>query len=286
MSGTLPTRPWSAACSPSTRISEAVIHRAALNVVPESVAEPVRYYEANVVKTLRLIETLSKSAATVWSSAVPPRSTCRRRTSASARSLRCPRVVRTRKPRWSSRTCFVRSLRHSASDDVAALFQPGRRGSAFSNGSAGQGADSCARWLIELTRRGRPFVITGDDYPTRDGTGIRDYVNVWDLAAAHLAALERFDVALGDSTSTVVNLGTGRGTTVRELIDMFSNVVRRPLEISIGPRRPGDAVGAFARTDRAERILGWKAQRSLVKGIEYALHWYEIRSERLPDLDS
>jgi UDP-glucose 4-epimerase len=266
---------------------DAVVHCAALIVVPESVSEPVRYYEANVVKTLRLIETLLEVG-------------CHRLIFSSSASIYVPEedfsvgeesAVSPGSPYARTKVVVEDMLREVAAATplrVMSLryFNPVGSDPHFRTGLQIKEPTHALGRLIELTSRGRPFVITGDDYPTRDGTGIRDYVHVWDLAAAHLAALERFDVALGDLTCTVINLGTGRGTTVRELVDAFQDVVGRPVKTSVGPRRPGDTAGAFARTDHAERVLGWKAQHSLAKGIEDALHWYEIRSERLPDLAS
>jgi UDP-glucose 4-epimerase len=84
---------------------------------------------------------------------------------------------------------------------------------------------------------GVPFLITGTDYPTRDGSGLRDYIHIWDLAAAHLAALGRFDALPGPALA--INLGTGRGTTVRELLAEFNRAVERPVPAGEAPRRPG-----------------------------------------------
>jgi UDP-glucose 4-epimerase len=112
--------------------------------------------------------------------------------------------------------------------------------------------------MIQAYDEGVPFLVTGTDYPTRDGSGIRDYIHVWDLAAAHVAALSRFDALPGPVT--VINLGTGRGTTVRELLDTFNRVADRPLQARDAGRRPGDIASAYTRADRAERLLGWQAK--------------------------
>ena len=106
--------------------------------------------------------------------------------------------------------------------------------------------------MIQASEEGVPFQITGTDYPTRDGSGIRDYVHVWDLATAHLAALERFDALLaGPGTSSVINLGTGTGTTVRELVDAFNSVADRPIETVDVGRRPGDITAPTPERTRA-----------------------------------
>ncbi len=93
------------------------------------------------------------------------------------------------------------------------------------------------------------------------GSCLRDYVHVWDLAAAHVAALTRFD-ALPEPVS-VINLGSGTGTTVRELIVAFNRVADRRIEARSAARRPGDTAGACTRIDRAERLLGWRPQYDL-----------------------
>lgn len=104
-----------------------------------------------------------------------------------------------------------------------------------------------------------PLVVFGDDYPTPDGTCIRDYVHVDDLARAHLAALDALDrgVAVG-----ATNLGCGRGYTVREVLAETARVVGRPVPHAIGARRAGDPAALLASGDRAAALLGWRAERS------------------------
>ena len=123
-------------------------------------------------------------------------------------------------------------------------------------------------------------MITGTDWPTRDGSGIRDYVHVWDLATAHVAALTRFDALPGPVT--VINLGTGAGTTVRELLGMFNRVSDRPVEAREAARRPGDTAGAYTRTDRARRLLAWQPQYDIEDGIRHSLQWAASRDDILP----
>ena len=126
------------------------------------------------------------------------------------------------------------------------------------------------------------FNLTGVDWPTRDGSGIRDYIHIWDLASAHLKAVENFDKAIAEGSEdgvdyTVINLGTGQGVTVKEFLAAFENVVGKKLPVSIQPPRPGDVAGAFANADRAWKLLGWKAEKSIEEGIKDALKWGEVR---------
>ncbi|WP_349962646.1 UDP-glucose 4-epimerase GalE [Rhizobium sp. ZPR3] len=124
-------------------------------------------------------------------------------------------------------------------------------------------------------RSGRTFTINGTDFDTRDGTAIRDYIHVSDLAQAHVFGGEKL---LRDEGVHVYNLGTGNGTTVRELVDAVSRVSARSLPVAYGPRRAGDPPALVAAADKAERELGWVPRNSSIdRIIETALAWYRSR---------
>ncbi len=127
------------------------------------------------------------------------------------------------------------------------------------------------------------FTITGVEHPTRDGTGIRDYIHVWDLARAHVRAVEQFDEVLDavDAPSTIINIGTGSGVTVRELIASFEKVFGQAVPVTEAQPRPGDAVGAFANVDRSAKLLNWSTELTLDDAIASALAWGEKRQEIL-----
>ena len=138
--------------------------------------------------------------------------------------------------------------------------------------------------LVMVARDQKPsFTITGTEHPTRDGTGIRDYIHVWDLARAHVRAVEKFDEVLAavDAPSTIINVGTGSGVTVRELVDSFEKLIGRHIPITEAPPRPGDAVGAFANVDRSRGLLGWSTELTLSDAIASALAWGNKRQEVL-----
>jgi UDP-glucose 4-epimerase len=127
------------------------------------------------------------------------------------------------------------------------------------------------------------FTITGVEHPTRDGTGIRDYIHVWDLAQAHVAAVEQFDETLEKvgAPSTIINVGTGDGVTVRELVSAFEKVFGQKVPVKEAPPRPGDAVGAFANVDKARDVLGWTASLTIDDAIDSALAWGRKRKSIL-----
>jgi UDP-glucose 4-epimerase len=130
------------------------------------------------------------------------------------------------------------------------------------------------------------FSITGTDWPTRDGTGIRDYIHVWDLASAHVKAVEHFDEAFQRSADPqarylVINLGTGRGVTVRELVVAFEKIYGKPVPKREEPPRPGDVAGSYANADTAQRLIGWKAELPIEQGIADSLKWGEVRTKLL-----
>lgn len=266
----------------------AVVHCAALIVVPESVADPVGYYRANVAKTLEFLSHLLRngcerlvfsSSASVYragedfavdeSSPIDPHSPYAR-----SKAI-CEDMLRDIAASTPLRVLSLRYFNPLGADPLL------RTGAQFPRTRQVIGA------LIAAHETGEPFQVAGGAFATRDGSAVRDYLHVWDLAAAHVAALREFDRVVTDRVgSTVVNLGTGAGTTVFELVKAFGEVVGTPLHVVVGPPRPGDAAGAFTRTDRAERLLGWRTRKSLAEALSDALAWAEVwpRSETVPPI--
>jgi UDP-glucose 4-epimerase len=115
--------------------------------------------------------------------------------------------------------------------------------------------------------------VFGDDYPTPDGTCIRDYIHVMDLAEAHVLALTRLQKGKNESNYEVFNVGTGKGSSVLEVISSFEKVSGEKLNYRIVGRRPGDVVQAYADTRRANEELGWKASYSLDDAMKAAWAW-------------
>ena len=122
--------------------------------------------------------------------------------------------------------------------------------------------------------------VFGDDYPTTDGTCIRDYIHVMDLAEAHVVALERLMSSKTDTNFEVFNLGTGIGSSVLEVVNAFESASGEKLNYSIVDRRAGDVVAAYADTEKANKIMGWKAKRSLEQALKDAWTWEKSLAEK------
>jgi UDP-glucose 4-epimerase len=123
------------------------------------------------------------------------------------------------------------------------------------------------------------FKLFGEDYDTRDGTAVRDYIHVMDLADAHVRALKYL---LDGGETTVFNLGTGTGTTVKELIDTIRRTTNQPFPVETAPRRPGDAPCLVANNSRAREVLGWAPTRTLDDIVRTAWRWHAAERDRLP----
>lgn len=261
----------------------AVVHCAALIVVPDSVADPMAYYRANVTKSLEFTAHLLRNG-------------CERMIFSSSASIyrAGPDLTVNEDSAIDPQSPYARTkaLCEAMLADIAAAhpirvlslryFNPIGADPRLRTGLQLRQPSHALGQMIQAMRERRPFLITGTDYPTRDGSGIRDYVHVWDLATAHVAALRRFDAVFGNSASSaVINLGTGTGTTVRELAGAFNSVIDEPIEMRDAPRRPGDVAGAYTLSDRATRLLGWQPAFSLADGIRHSLQWAAIRDEVL-----
>jgi UDP-glucose 4-epimerase len=117
------------------------------------------------------------------------------------------------------------------------------------------------------------LVVFGNDYPTRDGTCTRDYIHVVDLAKAHIAALGWLAREARSAFCEVFNVGTGASTSVIEAIAAFEKAAQTKLNYRFGPRRPGDVVESYANVDKARRVLGWHAERTILDAMRDAWRW-------------
>lgn len=267
---------------------DATVHCAARILVPESVVQPYEYYRDNVARSLELFDALTElgKPRVVFSSSAS--------VYAPSETFEVDENSPLDPPSPYARTKQVMEM---ALQDIAAAtdlrgivlryFNPIGADPELRSGIYDKIPSHVLGRLVAAAEGDiDAFEITGVDHPTRDGTGIRDYIHVWDLAKAHVAAVERFDHALRseDARSTTINLGTGDGVTVRELLASFERVFGKHVPTREKPPRPGDAVGAYANVDKAYRLLGWRAESSLDDAIASALEWGSRRRELLPDL--
>jgi len=264
---------------------EATIHMAARIIVPESVELPYEYYRDNVAKSLELFDELVAlgKPRVLFSS------------SASLYAMK-PDFEVTEADPLAPTSPYARTKRMmeeilqdmSAATDLRAIilryFNPIGSDPDLESGIYAKEPSHVLGQLVMAARGLKDsFTITGTGHPTRDGTGIRDYIHVWDLARAHVRAVERFDdvIASGGEPSVVINIGTGSGVTVRELVAAFERVWGAAVPLGEAPPRPGDAPGAFANVDRSHELLGWTAELSLDQAIASALAWGDRRKEVL-----
>ena len=266
----------------------ATVHCAALIVVPESTTRPYEYYRENVGKSVELFHTLCELG-------------CQRIVFSSSAAIydAVPGFMVTEESPLNPGSPYSRTkyMMEMVLKDFCAAYP--MRGIALRYFNP-IGADPQMRSGIHVAKpthvvgklvdaeMGRipAFEITGVDWETRDGTGIRDYIHVWDLAQAHVSALADFDAAFTRAGAEagdylVINLGTGRGVTVREMVAAFEQVVGHPINKVEKPPRPGDVAGAYANADTARRLLNWEAKLPITQGIADALRWGDLRTRIL-----
>jgi len=244
---------------------DAVMHFAAFASVGESVADPAKYYQNNVVASLNLLEAMRAAEVTqiVFSSTtatygVPERI-----------PITEDEPQNPINPYGFGKLVIERALADYASAygfAFAALRYFNAAG-ASAAGDLGEDHDPETHLIpivlqVALGQR-QQITILGDDYPTPDGTCIRDYIHVDDLGRAHVAALERLAAGLG----LYLNLGTGRGYSVREVIDACRRVTGHAIPAVIGPRRPGDPPELVADSSRAQKVLDWRCQYNEIESI-------------------
>jgi UDP-glucose 4-epimerase len=264
---------------------DCTIHMAARIVVPESVQQPYEYYRDNVTKSLELFDQLVQlgKPRVLFSS------------SASLYAMVESFEVDEESP-LDPGSPYARTKRvmEMALTDIAAAtdlravilryFNPiGSDPDLESGIYAKEPSHVLGQLVMAAQGQKDAFTITGVDHPTRDGTGIRDYIHVWDLARAHVVAVEKFDSILerAGGPSTIINVGTGSGVTVRELVTSFEKVFGKPVPVKEAPPRPGDAIGAYANVDKARELLGWASSLTIDDAIASALAWGRKRKEIL-----
>jgi UDP-glucose 4-epimerase len=249
----------------------AVVHFAGRKAVGESVAEPLRYYEHNVAGTVQLLRAMERFDVRdlVFSSS------CTVYGEPSTMPITEDTPLGATSPYGRTKLHIEEMLRDVAATGgwrivLLRYFNPV---GAHPSGRIGEDPvgipNNLMPYLMQVAIGRRDHLtVFGDDYPTPDGTAIRDYLHVVDLAEGHLAALDRIDRVDG---AVAVNLGTGTGSSVLEVIHAAEEATGRAIPHEIGPRRAGDVVAVWADATRASTLLGWSASRTLAEMC--ADHW-------------
>ncbi len=259
---------------------DAIIHFAGSIVVPESVSDPLGYYLNNTVKSRALLESavrtgvrnfIFSSTAAVYGTpdkvpvteAAPPAPESPYGTS----KLMTEHMLRDTAAAHDFRYTALRYFNVSGAD-------PRLR-----TGQSTKGATHLIKVASEAATGKRPYMeIFGTDYPTHDGTCVRDYIHVSDLADAHYLALQRLRAG---GESLIANCGYGRGYSVKDVIDTVKRVTGNDFEVRIAPRRPGDAVAVVADATRARQEFGWQPKLdSLDTIVRHAAAWEEALKRR------
>ncbi len=254
---------------------DAVIHFAALKAVGESVAKPLEYYHTNVYGTITLLEVMREegvkklvysSSATVYSSV--------KEMPVNEESFA---YVTTNPYGWTKIMCeqIIRDTAKADPELSAALlryFNPVGAHPSDRIGEDPAGIPNNLMPYIAQVASGKlqRLSVYGNDYPTRDGTGVRDYIHVCDLADGHVLALGR--IAGGKGVYTY-NLGSGKGTSVLEMVKAFEEASGRKIPYVIAPRRPGDIAEVFADASLAEKELGFKTKRDVFDMCRDLWNW-------------
>ena len=255
---------------------ESVIHFAGFKAVGESVSEPLRYYDNNVGGSVALLDAMREadikslvfsSSATVYGdpASVP---------------IREDFPLSATNPYGRSKLMIEDILRDLAKSDPEwriALLRYFNPVGAHASGLIGEDPNGIPNNLMPyLTQvavgRLQELSVFGSDYPTPDGTGVRDYIHVVDLALGHVAALSALAAQRGVLT---VNLGTGHGYSVLDMVKAFSRATGRDVPYKLAPRRPGDVAQCYADPEQAHQLLGWRATRGIEDMCRDAWRWQE-----------
>lgn len=254
--------------------ADAVMHFAAKAVVPESVAEPGLYYDVNVTGSLRVLEAMRAAGVSriVFSSSAAVYGEPERvpiEEGAARRPIN---------PYGRTKLHFEEALEdhrvaHGTSYACLRYFNACGAAPEWGLGEVRSPETHLLPLVIRAGTGGPPITVTGTDYPTRDGTCVRDYVDVRDLADAHVRALERLESGRGSA----YNLGSERGTTVREAIAAVAAVLGREVPSVDGPRRAGDPPALVASCAKARGELGWEPRRTIEDSIRAVLEFVRSR---------
>ena len=257
---------------------DSVIHFAAFKAVGESVADPMKYYRNNLLSFMNVIELMREygrqnivfsSSATVYGEAeeLPVTETTERKPATSAygnTKQMCEDILRDSVAAYSELKGIALRYFNPIGAHPSALI-----------GELPRGVPQNLVPYITQTAAGvrECLSIFGDDYPTEDGSCLRDYIDIVDLAKAHVAAINRMVEGKSTQNYEIFNIGTGRAVSVFELVNTFEKVNNLKLNYKVAPRRAGDVVAVWADTSLANKELNWQAERTVEQTLQAAWEW-------------
>jgi len=262
---------------------EGIIHFAALKSVPESVSEPILYFNNNINSLLNILQCAEDFDVDnfVFSSSCSVYGNADTLPVSEDAPLKEPESPYARTKQMGEAICRDFTFIHKEFNAILLrYFNPvGAHPSAI----IGEFQDLSESVVPVITQtamgKRKEMTVFGDDYATRDGSCIRDYIHVMDIANAHTRALQYIMEDRNKSNCEIFNLGTGNGVTVLELINAFERVSGQKLNFNIGPRRPGDIIEVYANNDRARNLLGWETQYGLDAMMDTAWRWEQAVAE-------
>ncbi|GKX68396.1 UDP-glucose 4-epimerase GalE [Inconstantimicrobium mannanitabidum] len=263
------------------------IHCAALIIVPESIEHPFEYYTENVSKSIKLFKKLNElgcnkivfsSSASVYDDVenfmVTEKSKVNPRSPYARTKYMMEMVLEDFCKAYNMKGISLRYFNLIGAD-------PNMRSGMYNSNPS----HILGKLVSVYNGREEQLKITGVNWATRDGSGIRDYIDIWDLANAHVLAVENFEKAFEkcgiDTPYLTINLGTGEGVTVKELVNSFERVTGTTLNKVETEPRFGDVGGAYANIDLANKLLNWTPEVSVDESILKALKWDEVRVQTL-----
>ena len=255
---------------------DGVIHFAAKKSVDESVRKPLDYYYNNIQSLINILDNINTDVKFIFSSSCTVYGQAEKLPITEKTPLKKPES-----PYGNTKKICENILEDKTkietklSTVILRYFNPI---GAHPSGLIGEDPRNVPQNLVPIITQFavgklKKFAVFGDDYPTRDGTCIRDYIHIMDLADAHISALEYLFSNKKNNIYNVFNVGTGEGKSVKEVIDSFNKVSGKKLQYDVRPRRKGDVISAFADISKAKKILNWTSKVSFEDAILSAWNW-------------